>query len=182
MEWDHYVDYLVRMQTASTWDGSEFIKAISYFERMTGIDSGLNKGYFGIVRDNDTLRNALQQWSTWRRSHSCASPPLRVELRSVGDDGLSVRFRDALEAAVRDDHRFTLALADESSADIVAFIPTNLTWKQIGARVKASYSLQLDSPSGAKLGISTGSCWEDDLRSCVGRAMRDLRRATRQMK
>ncbi len=106
-----------------------------------------------------------------------SASPTRVELWCVGDDVLTLRFRDALEGAIQDDPDLTLALGNETrtTGTVVATIEENLRWKTVGSRTEVSYKVRFESSTGKILGNSSGSCWEDELSHCVSRAVGDLK-------
>jgi hypothetical protein len=102
-----------------------------------------------------------------------------VELWTRGDDGLTQRFSEAFEDAIRGDTNLTLALGNEArtTSTIVATIQEHLNWKSVGPKTEVSYRIEFENATGKKLGNSIGSCWEDELQTCVNRALGDLRRA-----
>ena len=108
---------------------------------------------------------------------------MRIELLCGGDDGLTVRFRDALEAAFRDTSGFTLAIGNEprTPRTLVVTIVNHLTWESVGNNTQVSYTIMFEGPGAQPLGTSVGSCLEDDLSSCVLRAVTDTKRAAKQV-
>lgn len=107
-----------------------------------------------------------------------AEPLTRIELWCVGDDGLTQRFRGALERAIEKGCEFILAFGNEprSSNTIVVTIENHLRWRTIGIRKEVSYKIKFADSKGKMLGNSTGSCWEDNLSTCVNKTMDDLKR------
>ncbi len=110
-----------------------------------------------------------------------SAAPRRIDLRSGGDDGLTVRFRDALEDAIRDDHDFVLALGNEARtpSTVVATIDGHLRWKTVESRTQVSYKIKIEGPTEKSLGSIEGSCWEDELSACATQALAELRRTTK---
>jgi hypothetical protein len=111
-------------------------------------------------------------------------PLTRIELWCVGDDGLTQRFRDALERAIKNNNEFTLAFGHEprSSTTMVVTIEDHLSWRPVRTRAEVSYKIKFEDSKGKKLGNSAGSCWEDKLSICVERAMGDLKRIVKEMR
>jgi hypothetical protein len=105
--------------------------------------------------------------------------PTRIEFRRTGDDGLTMRFADALEQALRKSGLFILAVRDEprTPTTVIVTIVENLHWHGTEQGTMASYKISFQGPAGQPLGNSLGSCSENDLSVCVARALRDTKRA-----
>jgi hypothetical protein len=100
-----------------------------------------------------------------------------VEVWRGGDDGLTVRLSEALEAAFQSSSEFALTTGKKPGTLIVA-IPTNIRWKQVDARTEIVYAVEFASADGRELGATSGSCWEDELQVCVVRIIEDAKAAS----
>jgi hypothetical protein len=94
--------------------------------------------------------------------------PLHVEVRRNGDDGLTSRFADALEAAFHDSELLTL-IGDKQPGALVVTIPTNIEWARIRHRTRMAYSVELTGEGARHIGERRGFCWEDELAKCAQR-------------
>lgn len=104
-------------------------------------------------------------------------PPVAVEIRRGGDDGLTVRFADALETGVRGSRIFR-ASGPGRPARLVFEIPRSLGWTEIGSRVQVHFQVDFKSGDSRVLGTSRGTCWETNLNVCVARVLNDAPRAS----
>jgi hypothetical protein len=106
-----------------------------------------------------------------------------VELWRTGDDGLTARF-----AALLEDQLNAVGLAVVAGGQartprtLVVTIPSSLAWKRVGSRVQVAYSLQFAGPLGEVLGTSGGTCWEDELATCIGTAVGDAQSAASKLR
>ncbi len=103
-----------------------------------------------------------------------------VEVWRAGDDGLTSRFRDAVEAAFVASPSFTPSSGKRPSTLIVT-IPTDVQWKRSGDRNQVLYSIEFASVGGQHLGSITGSCWDDLLSECADRVLKEAVIAARRM-
>lgn len=107
-----------------------------------------------------TVVLALSFQSAW------AAPRIPVEVRRVGDDGLSMKLSDAVETEFKASPRFILS-SGKRSGTLIVTIPTNVGWKQFGKRMQIRYSVEFSSIRQEKLGSKTGVCWEDSMQDCA---------------
>ena len=112
---------------------------------------------------------------------ACATSPTSakttlVEVWRGGDDGLTSRFADALEATLRGAPEFSLS-SGKVPGTLVVTIPTNLTWRQVGERTEVTYSVEFTGVPAQPLGSSRGSCLEDRLQDCAAHVLKDARAA-----
>ena len=111
-----------------------------------------------------------------------ASNPTPVEIWRSGDDGLTVRFEEAVDAAFEASPLFSKSSGKQTGTLIVT-IPSNVDWEPIGERVRVSFKVAFTDTAGRNLGTNAGSCWEDELSTCanevVGRAEDAARSLTR---
>jgi hypothetical protein len=121
------------------------------------------------------LATALVLLAACATSPSSAKPT-PVEVWRGGDDGLTSRFADALEAAFRGAPEFSLS-SGKVPGTLVVTIPTNLTWRKVGDRTEVTYSVEFTGAPGQPLGSSRGNCLEDRLQDCAARVLRDARAA-----
>jgi hypothetical protein len=141
----------------------------------------------GICRLRDTSSCARQILQGLRVEHNgdrpstaatqnhvqVSAPSAPVEIRRVGDDGLTVRFADALEAGIRRSLTFTLAGRDPPGNVLVVQIPSNLGWTRVGDRIRVRFEIEFLGPNLHALGRSNGSCWESQLQVCVDQVVSD---------
>jgi hypothetical protein len=110
----------------------------------------------------------------------CATATARssvpVEVWRGGDDGLTVRFADALEAALTQSPAFTPSTSGQP-AMLVAEIPTNLEWTRAGGDIQVHFVVNFRRADSRLLRTSSGTCWEARLDICVGHALSDAQRA-----
>jgi hypothetical protein len=110
-----------------------------------------------------------------------ASPKgIPIEVWSGGDDGLTQRFRDALERRFESSDEFVLSTGKKPGT-LVATIPTHVQWVKQGSRTQLQYEVQFTSIDESRLGDSEGQCWEDEIANCTARAYRDAKRAARKL-
>ena len=109
-----------------------------------------------------------------------ATKPVLVEVRSGGDDGLTLRFRDSLENAFRSSRDFSLN-ASNTPATLVITIPQHVNWKQAGKRTRVLYVVEFTSSENQSLGIRKGSCWDDRLEQCAAQVVRDAQVMVRKL-
>ena len=95
-----------------------------------------------------------------------SSKPTFVEVRVVGDDGLTQHLRDAVESKFRSSFDFVLSSVKKPGTLIVT-IPTNVEWTQSGTRTRVLYKIEFSSSDGAAIGKSRGSCWDDNFTACA---------------
>lgn len=97
-----------------------------------------------------------------------------VELRRVGDDGLTSRFADALEKALTSAPDFSIT-AGNSPGTFVILIPSNVDWDQSGDRLRVKYAVRFERIGIGPLGTSRGECWDSRLEDCATQVLRDAR-------
>jgi len=103
-----------------------------------------------------------------------AKTRIPIEIRSVGDDGLSSRFDAYLRRAFRSSEEFVEAPSVDSSRLIVT-IPTNVRWKKVGRRTEVSYAVEFTSADGKLISSSSGSCWDKRLNDCAQQVLKAAR-------
>jgi hypothetical protein len=101
--------------------------------------------------------------------------PIAVEIQRGGDDGLTLRFADALRTALRRSRIFTLS-SRERPAKLIFDIPRSLRWTEIDDRVQARFQVEFKRGDSRVVGTSTGTCWETNLDVCVERVISDAER------
>jgi hypothetical protein len=106
-------------------------------------------------------------------SASAATATL-VEVWTVGDDGYTLRLRDAMEAAFRSSPDFTLS-GGQKPGTLVVQIPTNVAWKNVGRRTKVLYNVEFKAVDGTKISADTGSCWDNSFAKCAAHIVKDAR-------
>ncbi|MGI8841590.1 MAG: hypothetical protein ACR2F8_12540 [Caulobacteraceae bacterium] len=95
-----------------------------------------------------------------------------VEFWHVGDDGLSERLADAIEAAIAASPDFELS---PSGAGIIKIeIPTNVSWKKVGNRERVDFQIQT-TRRGQSTISDVGECPEDNLQLCAKTVLKKTR-------
>src|SRR5690349_13993682 len=103
---------------------------------------------------------------------SASKKPIPIEVWSGGDDGLTQRFKDALERTFESSSEFALSTGKKPGT-LVATIPTHVQWMKQGSRTQIRYKVQFTSIDESRLGDSKGRCWEDELSNCTAQVYRD---------
>ena len=151
---------------------SEFglIDAVVRFKSPTGTDCP-----FG----NITIVNLVSAHSI--PATAVFGKPLHVEVRRNGDDGLTLRFADALEAAFHDSELLTL-IGDKQPGALAVTISRNVEWTRVRHRTRMSYSIELTGEGARRIGERRGFCWEDELAKCAQRIANEVEiSATKQL-
>jgi hypothetical protein len=104
--------------------------------------------------------------------HSASPTP--VEIWHGGDDGLTLRLSDAIEASVRHSHDFVLSSGKVPGTFIIT-IPTNVTWKQTGVRTQVLYSVVIQTADGSTSTFN-GKCFESRLNDCAAAVINEARK------
>lgn len=103
---------------------------------------------------------------------SYAAQHTPVELWRVGDDGLTIKFADALESEFKASRLFVLSCCNKPGT-LVVTISKNVGWRRIGRRTQVLYSVEFTSVRQVKIGSSTGVCWASELRKCATQVVGD---------
>lgn len=98
-----------------------------------------------------------------------------VEVWRGGDDGLTAKFADALQAKFGASTDFALSSGGKKGTLIVS-IPSNVLWKQINGRTQMFFVINFMSIDGRKLGTSKGFCWEEFISTCAAKVVSDARK------
>ena len=108
---------------------------------------------------------------------SSAQPrPTLVEVWCGGDDGLTIRLRDAVEHAFSTSPDFQMS-SGKLSGTLLVTIPTHVEWKRAGKKTRVLYRIDLSVVDGKNFGEKTGACWDDDLQICSKSIVKDSRNA-----
>src|ERR1700722_88689 len=97
--------------------------------------------------------------STFAQDHE----PIPVELWRNGDDGLTIKFSETIEATFAASKDFVMSSGKKGTATVIVTIPTNVRWKRIGNRNEIFYTVQMTRGSSAQKDVETGSCWEIEI-------------------
>ena len=100
--------------------------------------------------------------------------PLGVALLTTGDDGLTNRFRDALEHALSRDPQFELARAG-AAYDLQMQIPTNLHPIAVREHPGLQVLVTFADRAGKQFGSSDRNCGEETIESCAEAVLADAR-------
>jgi len=109
-----------------------------------------------------------------------AVEPTLVEVWCGGDDGLTIRLRDALENAFKSSPRFSLSFGKKPKTLIVS-IPTNVEWNKVGKKTQVLYTVEFSLADNQKIGTSTGSCWDNAFAKCAAQIVKDAETAARKV-
>jgi hypothetical protein len=101
--------------------------------------------------------------------------PIPVEVWCGGDDGLTLRLRDAVEHAFATSPDFQLS-SGKRAGTLIVTIPTNVGWKRTGKKTRVLYHISLSTVDGKLLGKWHGSCLDDALQNCAASIVRHSRR------
>jgi len=101
----------------------------------------------------------------------CVQQRRSVEVRIGGDDGYTLRLRDALERAFSRSPKFRLC-SGKMRCTLLVTIPHSVKWKRMGVRTQVSYDVEFSTIDAKFLEKSNGSCWEDDLDTCAASIVR----------
>ena len=107
--------------------------------------------------------------STTQPSAEAARKP--VSLRLVGDDGLSLRFADALQAELAHDPYLRPSSTSEPAA-LTIESDHNIRWDKLNGRKVAIYTVYVGSKRDDPI---TGVCWENELFKCARDVLRIVR-------
>lgn len=105
---------------------------------------------------------------------SLRASPVPIEIWRGGDDGLTVRLRDAIEAAFRAAEDFSLS-SGNSPGTLIVTVPSNVAWRRIGERAEIVYLVRFSDGASRSLGTRTGTCGEDQLRECAAQVLAGAR-------
>jgi hypothetical protein len=104
--------------------------------------------------------------------------PLSVEVWTGGDDGLTQRLRDEIENRFKASSHFVLS-SGKKPGTLIVTIPTNVTWTAKGTRTHVRYKVEFSSAAGSRIGISSGSCWDDRLADCAAEIYRGAQKVAK---
>jgi hypothetical protein len=94
-----------------------------------------------------------------------------VEVWGGGDEALTNKFRDALEAAFAKSPVFANSYGKKPGTLIVT-IPSAVGWRDVGQRTRIFYRVVYSDIAGRSLGKATGKCWEDEIAKCTGHVVK----------
>lgn len=112
-----------------------------------------------------------------------ASPatPTPVVIWRVGDDGLTLRFTEAVKAAFKASSQFSEGRSDQPGALIVT-VAGHVSWKEVGKRVRVSYRVTYSDTAERLLGTARGKCWEEHLSKCAADVVKRAVAAARNLR
>lgn len=67
--WSCYKSYLLQISDGALYTQAQLQEAVGFFERLTGISSGLIGSWGGIVMNRAELGCAIQRWDEWYSVH-----------------------------------------------------------------------------------------------------------------
>lgn len=118
--------------------------------------------------------------TTWV-TDAASTKPRPVEFWHVGDDVLSERLADQTESFFKRSPNFTLS-SGRKPGTLIVTISRNVEWQKVGKRDRVHYTVEFSSTDGQKLGVRTGSCWDDNLATCAAQIVKDAKVAARKIK
>lgn len=105
---------------------------------------------------------------------SAQQRPTLVEVWCGGDDGLTIRLRDAVEHAFSTSPDFQMS-SGKLPGTLLVTIPTHVEWKRTGKKTRVLYKVDLSVVGGKDFGKRTGACWDNDLQNCSRSIVKDAR-------
>jgi hypothetical protein len=96
-----------------------------------------------------------------------------VEVWTGGDDGLTQRLADAIEAKLQTSSRFALTSAGTVPNALKIIIPTHVGWREVAGKTRVSYQLGLER-DGRRISARGGECWETELELCAQQVVRTV--------
>ena len=112
---------------------------------------------------------------------SAPRKPRPVEVWRVGDDGLTSKLTDTLEAALGSSQDFALS-SGKKPGTLVVTIPNHVRWKTAsGGRPRVIYTVEFSSVDAQVIGRANGTCWDDSLLTCAAQIIKDAKVAARKM-
>jgi hypothetical protein len=99
----------------------------------------------------------------------------RIGVSVRGDDGLTQKFRDALEAAIRRSRDFTDTFSAGVPFDATMAIPNHVGWVETDKGTRIFAVVIFIGPGGRYLGASTPECLETSINDCAERVLADAR-------
>jgi hypothetical protein len=103
-----------------------------------------------------------------------------VEVWCGGDDGLTIRLRDSSEKAFKSSADFIMS-SGKKPGTLIATIPTHVEWQDIDKKTKVFYTVEFSSTKRNDLGVSKGSCMDDEFEKCANQIVNDARIAAAKM-
>ena len=179
-------------------DGQK-IRYLNINDKLAGSDGKL----FGGMMNADKLHPAAKGYQVWADAlkpiltellgppaavdHAPAATgdpasikPTLVEFWHVGDDGLSQKIADQVEAAFAQSPDFKLSGGHEPGTLIVT-IPTNVDWKRVGKRTQVLYTVEFAWPDHKASSKATGACWDDNPAECAAQILSDAKSAAHKL-
>lgn len=95
-----------------------------------------------------------------------------VEVWRVGDDGLTLKFSEAVEAELRANASFVLSRGKKPGTLIVR-IPSNVEWEPAGSDTRVKYEVAFETADSKHLRVKKGSCLESSLSQCAQEIVRE---------
>jgi hypothetical protein len=86
---------------------------------------------------------------------------IAAQLAWSGDDGLTTRFKAALESALKSSQEFDIS-RNTAKERLRLFIPRNLYGAEAKGRLNFQYVVILTNQDSKYLGVSIGSCWAEE--------------------
>lgn len=75
---------------------------------------------------------------------SPSTAPVPIEVWRLGDDGLTLRFAEAIEAGLRSSRALILATRSRPGAAVLR-IPNHVSWDRVGSETRVQYTVELSS-------------------------------------
>lgn len=133
-----------------------------------------------IVQEGVLVSCSLSATATWAIG-AASNKPTPIEFWHVGDDTLSERLAEQTEVLFMQSPDFTLS-SGRKPGTLIVTIPTNVEWKRVDKRDRVRYTVEFSWRDGQKLGVRTGSCWDDKLAECAAHIVRDASVAARKVR
>ena len=109
---------------------------------------------------------------------AAADAPMRVELWSGGDDGLTQKLFLALQNAFNSSPDFVVTRSTERTVGtLIVTIPTHVEWRQRRWQTRIIYRVEFSTTDNQLIGLSRGSCWKGSVKKCAKNVLKDAKAA-----
>ena len=110
---------------------------------------------------------------------TAAKAPMRVELWTGGDDGLTQKFSVALEKALISSSDFAWDSDEGTVGTLVVRIPNHVAWRKKRGRTRIIYRVEFSTKDNRRIGQSQGCCWERSVKKCAKEVLLDAKSAAK---
>ena len=108
---------------------------------------------------------------------TAAEAPMRVELWTGGDDGLTQKFAVAIENALISSPDFAWDSDEETVGTLIIRIPTHVYPRHRGGRTRIVYRVEFSTKDDLLIFEIQGCCWASSVKKCAKEVLQDAKRA-----